>query len=104
MYVLFVELRKAAENESGEVRHKLWLTQLLLLATWGFYPITYGIPVWFGADALGTAGIVIVQVGYSIADITAKCGYGLMIYSIARAKMEADGEQVPSGAVAAGAR
>jgi bacteriorhodopsin len=104
VYVLFVELRKAAENESGEVRHKLWLTQLLLLATWGFYPITYGIPVWFGADALGTAGIVIVQVGYSIADITAKCGYGLMIYSIARAKMEADGEQVPSGAVAAGAR
>ena len=98
VYVLFVELRKAADGESGEVRHKLLMTQLLLLATWGFYPITYGIPVWFGEEALGNAGIVIVQVGYSIADITAKCGYGLMIYGIARAKMEADNEEVPSGA------
>ncbi len=94
VYVLFVELKKAADNQSGEVKHKLLMTQLLLLATWGFYPITYGLPVWFGADFLGAAGIVAIQVGYSIADITAKCGYGLMIYGIARAKMEADGESV----------
>ena len=92
LYVLFVELKQAAARESGDVQRQLWLTQLLLLATWGFYPITYGIPVWFGADFLGTSGVVAIQVGYSIADITAKCGYGLMIYGIARAKMEADGE------------
>lgn len=32
-----------------------------------------------------------VQVGYAIADILAKAGYGVMIYAIARAKSEADG-------------
>lgn len=100
VYVLFVELKKAAAHESGDVQHRLLMTQLLLLATWGFYPITYGIPVWFGPEFLGAGGIVAVQVGYSIADITAKCGYGLMIYGIARAKMEADGETV-DGHVAA---
>jgi bacteriorhodopsin len=101
VYVLFVELRKAAEKESGAVQHKLFMTQLLLIASWGFYPITYGLPVWFGADFLGTAGVVAIQVGYSLADITAKCGYGLMIYGIARAKMEADGESVEGLALAA---
>jgi bacteriorhodopsin len=98
LYVLFVELKKAAGEQSGEVKHLLLMTQLLLLGTWGFYPITYGIPVWFGPEFLGTGGVVVLQVGYSIADIAAKCGYGLMIYSIARAKMDADGES-PEGLV-----
>ena len=31
-----------------------------------------------------------LQVGYSIADITAKAGLGLMIYAIARAKTAED--------------
>ena len=104
LYVLFGELKRAASRESGEVQHRLWLTQLLLLATWGFYPITYGLPVWFGQDFLGSAGIVAIQVGYSIADITAKCGYGLMIYGIARAKMEAEGEVEGGDAVAVAAK
>ena len=34
---------------------------------------------------------VALQVGYSIADILAKCGYGFMIYAIAKAKMEEEG-------------
>ena len=46
-----------------------------------------------GADAK-----VALQVGYSIADIAAKCGYGVMIYQIARAKMAAEGDE--SGATA----
>jgi hypothetical protein len=32
----------------------------------------------------------VLQVGYTIADITAKVGLGLFIYFIARAKTEAD--------------
>jgi bacteriorhodopsin len=96
VYVLFVELRKAAEDQNGEVQKHLRHTQLLLLATWGFYPITYGLPVW--GLSIGPAAIVAIQVGYSIADITAKCGYGLMIYTIARAKMEADSETVDAPA------
>ncbi len=42
-----------------------------------------------------------LQVGYSIADITAKAGMGLMIFAIARAKTLEDAPAVaPSNAVA----
>jgi len=40
---------------------------------------------------LSAEAVVGVQVGYSIADVAAKCGYGLVIYAIARAKTEAEG-------------
>lgn len=94
LYVLWVELTKAAEGESGEVKVLLRNTKLLLLGTWGFYPITYIL----GIEELGLMGgasaVVALQVGYSLADITAKCGYGIMIYSIARARMISAGELV----------
>lgn len=94
LYVLWVELTKAAEGESGEVKVLLRNTKLLLLGTWGFYPITYIL----GIEALGLVGgatsVVALQVGYSLADIAAKCGYGIMIYAIARARMASAGEEL----------
>jgi len=62
--------------------------RILLLATWGVYPIAYIIPLYFshaGADAW-----VFKQVGYSVADILAKVLYGLLIYKIARLKSFSD--------------
>jgi bacteriorhodopsin len=87
LWVLWVELGRAVERESSQVKILLRNTRLLLLATWGFYPIVYMLPM-FGI--VGATALVGVQVGYSIADVAAKCGYGLMIYAIARAKSEAD--------------
>ena len=91
VYVLWTELGTAVQGQSGRVQELVRNIKLLLLATWGFYPITYLL----GAGGIlpedGSA-IVTIQVGYSIADILAKCGYGVMIYLIARAKMDADGE------------
>ncbi len=89
LYVLWVELTKAAKDEAPQVKVLLRNTRLLLLGTWGFYPIAYLMP------QLGIGGAsaeVALQVGYSIADVAAKCGYGLMIYAIARAKMAAEDE------------
>ena len=63
-------------------------TRLLLLATWGFYPLAYAAPM---LGLSGATALVALQVGYSLADIAAKCGYGLMVYNIARAKMAAEG-------------
>ena len=83
LYVLWGELSKALENESEKVKTLMRNTKLLILGTWGVYPIAYLFPVFgiAGADAM-----VGLQVGYSIADITAKAGMGLMIFAIARAK------------------
>jgi bacteriorhodopsin len=98
LYVLFVELSKAAASESGEVKTLLFNTRLLLFATWGFYPIAYLFPQ-LGIE--GSWAVVGLQVGYSLADIAAKCGYGIMIYQIARAKMDAAGETIDGSAMAA---
>ncbi len=97
VYALWVELTKATADASPRVKELLGNTRLLLIATWGFYPITYMFPM-FGIS--GASAEVGVQVGYSIADILAKCGYGFMIYAIARAKMEAEGATAPDAAAA----
>lgn len=89
LYVLWAELGKAMPAQSEEVRVLFRNTRLLLLGTWGFYPIAYLLPL---AGIAGASAQVGLQVGYSFADIAAKCGYGVMIYAIAKAKMAADGE------------
>lgn len=88
LYVLWVQLTKATETASPRVKKILSDTRLVLLGTWGFYPIAYLMPQ-LGVDA-GSATVAL-QVGYSIADILAKCAYGFMIYAIAKAKMEDEG-------------
>ena len=87
LYVLFVELSRAAKTQPNQVGKELAGLRWLLLATWGVYPISYMFPM-FGLD--GPEAFVYRQVGYSIADVLAKCLYGLLIYKIARIKSADD--------------
>lgn len=88
LYVLFVEVGKSLTNQSAAVRRKLSTLRLLLLATWGVYPIAFI----FNMNTVGfeTTGFVAREVGYSIADILAKCLFGLLIFSLARLKSRED--------------
>ena len=88
LYVLWGELGKAIQNQPPRAQVLLRNIRLLLLFTWGFYPITYMAP-FIGLSGAGAE--IAIQVGYCIADVAAKAGYGVMIYAIARAKTEADG-------------
>lgn len=89
IYVLFTGLGDAIDEQPGEARVLVRNIRLLLLATWGFYPLVYMLQF---LDAGNSAGVLVsIQVGYAIADVAAKAGYGLMIYGIARAKSVADG-------------
>jgi bacteriorhodopsin len=94
LYVLFVELGKSLERQSADVQKKVKILRLLLIATWGVYPITFilamGTPP--GA-AFNASEFVAREVGYSIADILAKCLFGLIIYSIARIKSAEDDKE-----------
>ena len=101
LYVLWVELTEAAKTESAEVKTLLRNIKLLLLATWGFYPIAYALPMLGIAGSTAEVGL---QVGYSVADILAKCGYGIMIYQIARAKMRAEEDEAIAAPAPAGAK
>jgi bacteriorhodopsin len=88
MYVLWVELAKATVDQPPQVAVLFRNLRLLIIGTWGVYPIAYLAPV-FGFE--GANAMVSLQVGYTIADITAKAGMGLLIYAIAREKTEAEG-------------
>ncbi|MFT6143947.1 MAG: bacteriorhodopsin [Myxococcota bacterium] len=98
LYVLWVELTNAAASEDPETQILLRNTKLLLILTWGFYPIAYALPL-LGIG--GAASVVALQVGYSVCDIAAKCGYGVMIYSIAKSRMAAEGIDMNNAPVSA---
>ena len=78
---LVQEIWGTAKEETGQVRVLIRNILLLTVFVWGFYPIAYMGP-FFGLG--GAGGEVFVQVGYSMADIIAKAGYGLLIFTIAR--------------------
>ena len=95
LFVLWVELGKAIQTQPPAVQSLLGICRIVIMITWMFYPIAYAIR----GDSLPGAipgiipeksawGVVGTQVGYAIADITAKAGFGLLIYSIARTKSE----------------
>jgi len=88
VYTLWNELGAAAAEKEGKTALLYRNIRLLLLATWGFYPIVYMAP-FFGWEGASTQ--VAIQVGYSVADVLAKAGYGVMIYAIAKSKSEDEG-------------
>ncbi|MEM1096490.1 MAG: bacteriorhodopsin-like [Bacteroidota bacterium] len=97
LWILWGELGSAIEGRSGQVQVLFRNIRLLLIGTWGFYPIAYMAP-FIGLSGAGAE--VAIQVGYTIADVAAKAGYGVMIYAIARAKTEEEGWVVGSVATA----
>ncbi len=89
LYVLFVELGKSLDNQPEGVAATIGRLRLLLVATWGVYPVSYILGM---GDGMASAQqFVGVQVGYTIADILAKCVFGLTIFKIARMKSAAEG-------------
>jgi bacteriorhodopsin len=96
LYVLWVELTNSLATQPKSARRLIEFARLVLLVTWAVYPIAYalgGTPAALEAKAGGAVdatGIVALQVGYAIADMAAKAGFGVLIYFIARAKSSAD--------------
>lgn len=88
VWTLWSRLGEAMGRQPERVAVLFRNTRLLLLLTWGFYPIVYMAP-FLGIE--GGSAETIIQVGYSISDVLAKALYGVMIYAIAREKTTADG-------------
>lgn len=89
LYVLWVELSKSLERQPESVQKLVRDMRLLLLLSWGVYPIAYLLPM---LGIVSTSATVGVQVGYTIADILAKPVFGLLVFSIAVEKTKADAE------------
>jgi bacteriorhodopsin len=87
VWQLFVGLGKSIDSQPENVRGLIKQARLLTFASWGFYPIVYMIPYTnLGGGAVQTG----VEVGYTIADIVAKAGLGILIYMIAVRKSQAE--------------
>ncbi len=87
MWQLFAGLSASINNQPESVRELVKKARLLTFASWGFYPIVYMIPYTSLAGSTVTVG---VQVGYTIADLIAKAGLGVLIYLIAVRKSQAE--------------
>lgn len=98
LWVLYAELNRNVAGETGEVKQRLSGARNLIVLSWWVYPIAFVLPM---IGLSGAAAEVGLQIGYSIADLTAKALYGVFIYRIAKAKSEADGwslEAAPNAA------
>ncbi|MGJ9406384.1 bacteriorhodopsin-like [Nesterenkonia aurantiaca] len=87
LYVLFVQLTASLDLQPAGVRRSLSNLRWLLLGSWAVYPIAYLLPM---LNVSGADAWVGMQVGYSVADITAKAVYALIIYRVARIKSFAE--------------
>ncbi len=80
VWELFKGLGQSIERQPESVRGLVKNARLLTFASWGFYPIVYMIPY---TSLSGATVETSVQIGYTIADIVAKAGVGILIYLIA---------------------
>jgi bacteriorhodopsin len=90
LYVLWVELSKSLERQPENVQDLVRSMRLLLLLSWGVYPIAYILPL---IGVTGTSATIGVQLGYTIADVLAKPIFGLYVFTIAVAKTKFDLQQ-----------
>lgn len=93
LFELFVGLRGSIKNQPEEARGLVNLAIWVTVLSWSFYPVVYFAPLLFGAGNANIATMsgdaaMIVQVGYTIADIVAKAGFGVLIFMIASAKSQ----------------
>lgn len=89
VYTLYSSLGEAIDRQPESVRGLIRLARNLVVVSWFFYPVVYFLP--FLVNMSGGTATVAIEVGYTIADITAKAVFGLVIYAIAVRKSEADG-------------
>ncbi|MBJ3764563.1 bacteriorhodopsin [Maribius pontilimi] len=97
IYELFVGLSKSISDQPENARSLVKTARNVTVLSWAFYPVVY----FAGAVGLdGSTSQVVIQVGYTIADIIAKAGFGVLIFLIAvrksDAKSDGSGSAVPA--------
>ena len=86
---LIIGLGASINSQPTNVRGLVANARTLTILSWCFYPIVFILPMLgIGALELGKINAA-VQVGYTIADVVAKAGFGVMIYMIAQRKSDA---------------
>ncbi|MBV6631932.1 MAG: bacteriorhodopsin [Alphaproteobacteria bacterium] len=88
VFSLFTGLRDSIGSQPEDVRGLVNSARWILVLSWSFYPVVF----FAGAIGLdGATATTVVEVGYTIADIVSKAGFGVLIYMIAVRKSAHDG-------------
>jgi bacteriorhodopsin len=88
VWELFRGLGASIDQQPAAARGLIRKARLLTFASWGFYPIVYMAPY---AGLTGADATTVIQIGYTIADIIAKAGVGVLIFLIALRKSQVEG-------------
>jgi len=89
VFELMVGLSAATQAEDNEdIRSKIKQAQIVTVISWCTYPVVYLFPMMGVKPGSAVVGI---QLGYCVSDIISKCGVGLMIYQISKAKSDLEG-------------
>merc|ERR1711904_621924 len=87
VYTLLVGLSDATNAETDpKIAALIKNAQVVTVISWCTYPVVYVFPM---MGIRGAQAVVSIQVGYCVSDIISKCGLGLMIYGITKAKSDA---------------
>ena len=90
VYELFVGLSNSIKQQPEDVRGLVDAARWITVLSWAFYPVVY----FAGAIGLdGGLARTIVEVGYTVADLTSKAVFGVLIYLIAVRKSQAQMEK-----------
>jgi bacteriorhodopsin len=88
LYVALIgAVRESLSTMSSEAATSLRNATILLLSSFGVYPLVYAIPVF--ADVT-PAWFTTMQVAYSAADVVAKIGFGVLIHKVAKLRTAED--------------
>jgi len=87
VYTLYVGLGKAISSQPESVRGLVALARNVTVLSWFFYPVVYFAP--FVIDVKGANTFVVIELGYTLADLISKAAFGVLIYMIAVRKSEA---------------
>ena len=88
VYTLYVGLGEAIARQPEGARGLVRLARNITVISWFFYPVVYFAP--FVLPLSGGMATTVIEVGYTVADITAKAVFGVLIYMIAVRKSEAE--------------
>jgi bacteriorhodopsin len=88
LYVALIRAVRASMPTMGsEAAVSLRNATVVLLGSFGVYPVVYAIPVF--ADVT-PAWFATMQVAYSVADVIAKVGFGLLVHKVAKLRTAED--------------
>jgi bacteriorhodopsin len=93
VWELFRGLGASIAQQPPAARDLVRKARLLTFASWGFYPIVYMAPY---AGLTGANATTVIQIGYTVADLVAKAGVGVLIFLISVRKSAHEGHREPA--------